>query len=161
MECWLRGWGENPCAGIWMCSSLCVPCRWRGRWGWRSEVMGDGPNGRGRWIGWIHSGVRRVTGGLMAGSRGTEEMGIFCSHHVLRRIMLSVRRDGLVGYDAALTQLRSGVRFPLFVFCFWTSCISLAFAVYNHELEEAIIMRNEAELPITYTRVLYVIYSRV
>ena len=24
-------------------------------------------------------------------------------------------RDGLVGYDAALTQLRSGVRFPLFV----------------------------------------------
>ena len=54
----------------------------------------------------------------MAGSRGTEEMGIFCSHHVLRRIMLSVRRDGLVGYDAALTQLRSGVRFPLFVFVF-------------------------------------------
>ena len=24
-------------------------------------------------------------------------------------------RDGLVGYDAALTQLRSGVRFPFFV----------------------------------------------
>ena len=72
---------------------------------------------------------------------------------------LQAGRDGLVGYDAALTQLRSGVRFPLFVFCFWTSCISLAFAVYNHELGEAIIMRNEAELPITYTRVLYVIYS--
>ena len=95
----------------------------------------------------------------MAGSRGTEEMGNLCSYHILRRTLLSVRRDGLVGYDAALTQLRSGVRFPLFVFCFWTSCISLAFAVYNHELGEAIIMRNEAELPITYTRVLYVIYS--
>ena len=87
----------------------------------------------------------------MAGSRGTEEMGNFCSYYILRRTLLSVRRDGLVGYDAALTQLRSGVRFPLFVFCFWTSCISLAFAVYNHELGEAIIMRNEAELPITYT----------
>ena len=27
----------------------------------------------------------------------------------------SSSRDGLVGYDAALTQLRSGVRFPFFV----------------------------------------------
>ena len=31
---------------------------------------------------------------------------------------LQAGRDGLVGYDAALTQLRSGVRFPLFVFVF-------------------------------------------
>ena len=54
----------------------------------------------------------------MAGSRGTEEMGNLCSYHILRRTLLSVRRDGLVGYDAALTQLRSGVRFPLFVFVF-------------------------------------------
>ena len=30
-------------------------------------------------------------------------------------------RDGLVGYDAALTQLRSGVRFPLFVACSFLS----------------------------------------
>ena len=28
---------------------------------------------------------------------------------------MATSRDGLVGYDAALTQLRSGVRFPLFV----------------------------------------------
>ena len=54
----------------------------------------------------------------MAGSRGTEEMGNLCSYNILRRTLLSVRRDGLVGYDAALTQLRSGVRFPLFVFVF-------------------------------------------
>ena len=30
---------------------------------------------------------------------------------------MATSRDGLVGYDAALTQLRSGVRFPLFVAC--------------------------------------------
>ena len=34
---------------------------------------------------------------------------------------MATSRDGLVGYDAALTQLRSGVRFPLFVACSFLS----------------------------------------
>eukprot|EP00985_Skeletonema_marinoi_P002899 scaffold1185_cov108-Skeletonema_marinoi.AAC.1 len=32
---------------------------------------------------------------------------------------LSMSRDGLVGYDAALTRLRSRVRFPVFVLNFY------------------------------------------
>ena len=37
---------------------------------------------------------------------------------VSKLAQVEASRDGLVGYDAALTQLRSGVRFPLFVFLF-------------------------------------------
>ena len=37
----------------------------------------------------------------------------------------SSSRDGLVGYDAALTQLRSGVRFPFFVRFFFLSILFL------------------------------------
>jgi uncharacterized membrane protein YcfT len=38
--------------------------------------------------------------------------------NVLMHSVATKSRDGLVGYDAALTQLRSRVRFPVFVFYF-------------------------------------------
>ena len=39
---------------------------------------------------------------------------VLCYYFLIRQVSSS-SRDGLVGYDAALTQLRSRVQFPVFV----------------------------------------------
>ena len=49
------------------------------------------------------------------GERKTEDLEAPCSIH--GRSTRKKCRDGLVGYDAALTQLRSWVRFPFLVLC--------------------------------------------
>ena len=55
-------------------------------------------------------------------------------------------RDGLVGYDAALTQLRSRVRFPVFVsdFFFWSFpvFVSVSFIFWSFYLQHVKFLLN-------------------
>jgi hypothetical protein len=95
-----------------------------------------------------------------------------CSNYVnvqyiyVKSFTLSMCRDGLVGYDAALTRLRSGVRFPLlvllvffsFVSCFQFRCGIIFKNVYsfyfNSNMELSSIMPQVPAFQNSFTAVL-------